>query len=410
MSAAQAIHTQTSTASGLDQALLDGSPRRRSLYGLVGNVVCTLSSNVYRFELDPYSGLYDIGNNSSSTSGNNETARLLQLPEFVDVRACWCTQLLDRPMEFCPAEFDTCMVQGKTDPVSCFQTAAADTFVRSFWPVAIFWVIALVFAVCCTDAGRAASQYARRTFNCRSALCNPHEHTVDDAVVNDLNQLLEREPERAAYMYRQYVIRERRRHQREQYRQRQWWYPSYINVVRIFRRPVVNTNTEEGTTRMEAATTTHTNHSTSAMDNWDATVIDPRACHRLALKTKVFRAALDEDGQANTASTDAGPESAPSPEAAATTPEVSNTTRILPTLPFHRDQENVTLEEMDDEMEHGTRCAICLIRLRDGDVIGDISCGHILHKDCLKDWLKRKNRCPLCQQIGIARLQYAPQN
>lgn len=24
-------------------------------------------------------------------------------------------------------------------------------------------------------------------------------------------------------------------------------------------------------------------------------------------------------------------------------------------------------------------------------------------QDCLKDWLKRKNRCPLCQQAGIAR-------
>ena len=64
------------------------------------------------------------------------------------------------------------------------------------------------------------------------------------------------------------------------------------------------------------------------------------------------------------------------------------------------------LEEMADELEHGTRCAICLVRLQDGDLIGDISCGHALHKDCLKDWLKRKNRCPLCQQTGIARLHH----
>ena len=64
------------------------------------------------------------------------------------------------------------------------------------------------------------------------------------------------------------------------------------------------------------------------------------------------------------------------------------------------------LEEMDDELEHGTRCAICLVRLQDVDLIGDISCGHALHKDCLKDWLKRKNRCPLCQQTRIARLHY----
>ena len=60
------------------------------------------------------------------------------------------------------------------------------------------------------------------------------------------------------------------------------------------------------------------------------------------------------------------------------------------------------LEEMDDELEHGIRCAICLVRLQDGDLIGDISCGHALRKD----WLKRKNRCPLCQQTGIVRLLY----
>jgi len=36
--------------------------------------------------------------------------------------------------------------------------------------------------------------------------------------------------------------------------------------------------------------------------------------------------------------------------------------------------DQVTLEEMDDEMEQGDRCAICLIRIEDGDVVGDLPC------------------------------------
>jgi hypothetical protein len=51
-----------------------------------------------------------------------------------------------------------------------------------------------------------------------------------------------------------------------------------------------------------------------------------------------------------------------------------------------------------------TTCAICLTRLQEGDVVGNISCGHVFHKECLKDWLPRRNTCPLCQRRGIAML------
>eukprot|EP00977_Amphora_coffeiformis_P024531 scaffold16119_cov162-Amphora_coffeaeformis.AAC.8 len=53
----------------------------------------------------------------------------------------------------------------------------------------------------------------------------------------------------------------------------------------------------------------------------------------------------------------------------------------------------------DDQEEH--ECAICLGLLEAGDVVGDIPCGHLFHKDCLKVWIKRKTRCPLCQDEGL---------
>ena len=41
-------------------------------------------------------------------------------------------------------------------------------------------------------------------------------------------------------------------------------------------------------------------------------------------------------------------------------------------------------------------CLICMGQLEEGEKIGDLSCGHSYHVDCLKEWLKRKNVCPLC--------------
>lgn len=71
--------------------------------------------------------------------------------------------------------------------------------------------------------------------------------------------------------------------------------------------------------------------------------------------------------------------------------------------PWRHDQ--VTFQQMDNQMEQGLRCAICLVRLEHGDVVGDIPCGHVYHKACLKSWLQQANRCPLCQQTDIATLR-----
>ena len=67
-------------------------------------------------------------------------------------------------------------------------------------------------------------------------------------------------------------------------------------------------------------------------------------------------------------------------------------------------------EETDAEVEGGSTfdgnaeaanentCAICLCQMQDGDTVGDIPCKHLFHKGCLKSWLTRSNRCPLCQK------------
>jgi len=47
-------------------------------------------------------------------------------------------------------------------------------------------------------------------------------------------------------------------------------------------------------------------------------------------------------------------------------------------------------------------CTICLSEVRNGDRVGLLSCTHVFHSSCLKDWLRRKNACPLCQATHVA--------
>lgn len=42
-------------------------------------------------------------------------------------------------------------------------------------------------------------------------------------------------------------------------------------------------------------------------------------------------------------------------------------------------------------------CTICIATIEEGDMIGALPCKHRFHVECLKEWLRRKNVCPLCQ-------------
>ena len=328
------------------------SQSHRALFG-TQNYICALTANIFRFEFDEETGLYVFKQENQNASNflavadgegntdedwkwnapdNDRKLRLLQsmnvtnnstVPPspFLDVRVCWCTEYALREYEFCPVEFNTCLVPNphrvgydvtSNNTVGCFISQPADTLVRSFWPALVFWCAATLYAMVCSEPGMYARQYIQR--------CVCPMTTTSDAVVE---RMLTEQPQRAAGLFRQHLItrfRRRRRHQQ--------WAEWRRRALRSTASNTNNAGTDEGR---------------------DA----------LVLRTKVFRT----DDSADT--------------------ELGN-----------------------DDAEESTRpqCAICLLELEDGERIGDIPCGHLLHKECLKDWLVRKNKCPLCQQAGVARL------
>lgn len=67
--------------------------------------------------------------------------------------------------------------------------------------------------------------------------------------------------------------------------------------------------------------------------------------------------------------------------------KIEQTILKLKTKPIHQDHQ-FTYEDKN--------CLICMVGLEEGDRIGDLSCQHNFHADCLKEWIKRRNACPLC--------------
>lgn len=45
-----------------------------------------------------------------------------------------------------------------------------------------------------------------------------------------------------------------------------------------------------------------------------------------------------------------------------------------------------------------TDCSICFAELKVGHKALKLSCEHFFHTDCVAEWLKRSNKCPLCKK------------
>ncbi|XP_027150759.1 E3 ubiquitin-protein ligase MBR1-like [Coffea eugenioides] len=53
-------------------------------------------------------------------------------------------------------------------------------------------------------------------------------------------------------------------------------------------------------------------------------------------------------------------------------------------------------------LDEGWRCTICQEECKAKDDVGRLGCGHCHHIDCIKQWLKQKNQCPVCKIAPIA--------
>lgn len=78
----------------------------------------------------------------------------------------------------------------------------------------------------------------------------------------------------------------------------------------------------------------------------------------------------------------------PEPRSTGPPPTAAATLRALP---------KVKVTKHDIETNESDECAICLDDLVLGQPALRIPCGHLYHEDCVKDWLKKSNECPVCR-------------
>ena len=59
--------------------------------------------------------------------------------------------------------------------------------------------------------------------------------------------------------------------------------------------------------------------------------------------------------------------------------------------------ESTVLKDVSHLEEDKKQCVICMEDFKDGDEVIYVPCLHVFHKDCLLEWFKRHDDCPICK-------------
>lgn len=236
----------------------------------------------------------------------------------------------------------------KYEPV-CYEATTSAIFVRNVWPVVVLWFGAMAFYLISTDAGRGTLKFAcSRVFRCQ----NLSNHRMVNEIVNremDFHRQRQRERTRAT----NYALRVAEE--------------GGSNVVTY----ILKTKAYKSDPKSPA--------------NTEASTPDT------SLKSLESFPSSDDERSSPNDEIDGEPLSYG--EAALTTPTKDAEETAVGNVQQYADD--------DDEVT----CSICMMEIEDGDRIGALECDHKFHVDCLKEWIKRRNVCPLCQSPDIAKLK-----
>ena len=75
------------------------------------------------------------------------------------------------------------------------------------------------------------------------------------------------------------------------------------------------------------------------------------------------------------------------------------------------DDEIVKTDSSSNYRRNGDGCMICFNAIDIGSKVGVLpNCEHTFHTTCLKEWLKRRNVCPLCLDTDVATVAFSRKN
>ncbi len=54
--------------------------------------------------------------------------------------------------------------------------------------------------------------------------------------------------------------------------------------------------------------------------------------------------------------------------------------------------------QQGQEKKKDDLCSVCLIEFEMEDLVRKTICDHLFHKECLEQWLKKHENCPICRK------------
>jgi len=66
----------------------------------------------------------------------------------------------------------------------------------------------------------------------------------------------------------------------------------------------------------------------------------------------------------------------------------------LPDVKFHKKNTGDL-----DLNSHENKCMICQCEYEEGESLKTLTCFHKFHSECIKEWFKNQNFCPICRTV-----------
>lgn len=67
---------------------------------------------------------------------------------------------------------------------------------------------------------------------------------------------------------------------------------------------------------------------------------------------------------------------------------------------------STNVEDSKERSNSNGTCSVCLEDFKEGDRVRRIArkdCGHLFHSSCIRRWLRRRNKCPLCVRTVVTK-------
>lgn len=75
---------------------------------------------------------------------------------------------------------------------------------------------------------------------------------------------------------------------------------------------------------------------------------------------------------------------------------IENSTRIIIPSTSTEQQIRIITDTRFVKNEDEASCPICIEPFEEGETVSKLSCGHAYKPQCIRDWLQKESRCPLC--------------